>query len=254
MNFKHHPAQVLAWSENQCQQGVNQLTGSVWIPSAASAILGISQLPQHELNLQSIAKQGVNIIRRQSGGGAVILDETVLCFECFAPAGEIHTGLTIRESFSLLTAPVCAAIRDLTGIEPVIAGISDLAIGCKDGLRKVCGCAQMRKRQAVLVHGSILVNTELARLESLLAWPSETPEYRKRRSHKEFCLPLHELMGAQIDISILAERIRASCVQQGWNWLEIPMRPTPEEALLMCQKYENPEWNLNRRRPASNNT
>lgn len=249
------PPLALSWSEALCQQGVTRFGGGVWIPAGRSAVLGISQHAQHELNLPALREDGVGILRRQSGGGAVILDQTVLCFEFFAPAGSggIGPDLSIRESFQILTAPVCAAIEELCGRRPVMAGISDLAVEDGGQLRKICGCAQMRKRQAVLVHGSILVNTDAQQLERLLAWPSETPDYRARRSHSSFCLPLRELTGAAVDLQELAGRIRLACLAQGWDWMTLPNRQEdapPEVCALLEAKYNSAAWNIDRKRPA----
>ncbi len=248
------PRLALSWSEALCQHGVTRFCGGVWVPQGCSAILGISQHPQQELNLPGLQREAVRIIRRQSGGGAVILDESVLCFEFFAPAGNTGIGidLSIRESFRLLTAPVCTAIKEFTGRKPVMAGISDLAVEEGGILRKICGCAQMRKRQAVLVHGSILLNTDPQRLEQLLGWPSETPDYRGRRSHSDFCLPLCRLTGAPVDPAELAGRIRLAGLALGWDWLTPPLTPdtaTPEARQLLEQKYSAAGWNLDRRRP-----
>ncbi len=245
----HLPENVLAWSELVCQKGVAEFCGYLWQPAQHAAILGISQKAEAELNMQAIADSGVKVIRRQSGGGAVILCDNVLCFGFFAPAGDISRDLTIRESFEILTRPVVSACEKTFGIRPVIAGISDLAVEYKGELKKICGCAQMRKRGAVLVHGTILVNADLSLLEKYLAWPSEVPDYRKKRSHTDFCVNLTSAASKQGKITDLAAEIKNESDNAGWKWLTIPDAPDSQTAELVRQKYANPRWNILRERP-----
>lgn len=240
------PALALAWSEWFCQHPPTRTTIALWQPAATCAALGIGQHPERELRLEEFSARGLDIIRRQSGGGAVILSPGVLCFEVIAPAQTDAPG--IRESFRLLTAPICVACERLTGLAPVMAGISDLAVPADGALRKICGCAQVRKRGGVLVHGSLLVNASITEIQSLLAFPSEVPDYRLGRSHCDFCRSLAQLCDKELSLPAVSEQIRRESAAAGWDYVQIPSLPSPEVAVLQKQKYENPAWNLRRER------
>lgn len=242
------PENVLAWSELKCQAGVDQFCGYVWQPVQHAAVLGISQSADKELNTQHIEMKGVKIIRRQSGGGAVILCDNVLCFGFFAPSGGIDNDLSIKESFRKLTEPVVRACKNKFSVNVVNAGISDLAVEHDGELKKICGCAQMRKRNAVLVHGTILVNADISLLEEYLAWPSEVPDYRKERSHSDFCINLSKVSKIKLTPELLAAAIRDEATAVGWDWLEVPHVPDEDVQELVHKKYGNFQWNIMRKR------
>lgn len=279
-DYSRNPGLMLAWGELLCREGVERISGYLWIPDRQCAILGISQKAEAELNMQALAERGVPVYRRQSGGGAVILAPTMLCFGFIAP-GEWPEVAGIRESFHILTAPVRQVLQRLCGQEPEMAGISDITLLDRAGVRrKICGCAQMRKRKGVLVHGTLLVDTDLGLLAELLRWPSEVPEYRQGRAHETFCITLREASacaysgadkascpGAKPDTvhspARICHEIAEAAGALGWRVLTPPSNgktettgSVPEEGgamqeleRLRLEKYENPEWNLLRKRP-----
>ena len=64
-----------------------------------------------------------------------------------------------------------------------IEGHTDLAL---DGL-KFSGNAQKRTKNALVFHGTFLLNLEIKLLDLSLKMPSLEPKYRKGRSHHNFC-------------------------------------------------------------------
>ena len=74
-----------------------------------------------------------------------------------------------------------------------LAGTSDLVIDIpNERPKKFSGNALRIKRNHFLYHGTILYNFDLPLVESLLATPTRTPDYRLGRGHREFItnLPL----------------------------------------------------------------
>ena len=113
-----------------------------------------------------------------------------------------------------------------------VRGHTDLAIGD----RKFSGNAQRRKRNAVLFHGSFLLNFDIALIEKFLFAPSTQPAYRENRSHREFLTNL----GA--DLSAIKEAL-----QMCWRATEILKSP-PLDRLeqLAAEKYASAAWTWNR--------
>lgn len=243
-------AKVLAWEEWMCVEGVTGVSYHLWTPQKPAIALGISQIPQRELNLTNVTESGCGIVRRPSGGGAVVLVDGVLAFGVFADPAIFSDKYAIHEAFDLLTRPVREAIVNVTGISAnaVIAGISDLAVETGSGLRKVCGCAQMRKKRAVLVHGTILVDVDLAILEKYLAWPSEVPDYRQGRSHSDFCINLSELSTEHIEIKDVVDKIAYYANSVGWRKLLVPDELANDCQELFTDKYCKDMWNIERKR------
>lgn len=278
-DYTRNPGLMLAWGELLCREGVERISGYLWIPDRPCAVLGISQKAEAELNMQALTERGVPVYRRQSGGGAVILAPTMLCFGFIAP-GTAQEVAGIRESFHVLTAPVRQVLQSRCAQEPELAGISDITLRDGAGVRrKICGCAQMRKRKGVLVHGTLLVNTDLDLLAQLLRWPSEVPEYREGRAHENFCITLQEALAhapsgtdatcpdanqpANLLTATICREIAEAAGALGWPVLTLPhngnivniedmtaeKQAVHELERLRLEKYENPEWNLLRKRP-----
>jgi lipoate---protein ligase len=65
-------------------------------------------------------------------------------------------------------------------------GISDLAIGEK----KIVGTSIYRTRLVLFYQASLLVNNDISVFTRYLAMPVKVPEYRRGRTHEEFCTTL----------------------------------------------------------------
>ena len=65
-------------------------------------------------------------------------------------------------------------------------GISDLAIGEK----KILGTSIYRTRLVLFYQASLLVSNDISIFTRYLAMPTRVPEYRRGRSHEDFCTTL----------------------------------------------------------------
>lgn len=234
------PADILAWGEAAALAGVRGTTFALWRPDRLSVALGLSQKPERELNVQAVLRDEVPVFRRQSGGGAVLLMPGVLCWEALAEVDACPGG--IRAAYGLLSRPVLAALRDM-GIHAASAGISDVAVDVGGVVKKVAGTAQMRKKSAVLVHGSLLVDADIDLLPEYLAFPSSVPEYRAERRHEDFCTTvaaMAECPGSGL-MSYVAGRIAYHAGELGWKRGDVGLDEAGKT--LASNKYKNPDWN-----------
>ncbi|MDR3077237.1 MAG: lipoate--protein ligase family protein, partial [Planctomycetota bacterium] len=258
--FVLSPALALAWSESLAasDEDASSPVMGLWSPSGLAAALGLAQDPENELDLPAMRRDGVELIRRSSGGGAVLLAPGVLCWEAVAPlvwlAAEGRAG--IRDAYAALNEPVVKAIGRL-GAEVFPAGVSDLAAADPRPagwpLRKVAGAAQLRRKSRVLVHGSLLVDLDPALISRYLRPPSSEPEYRAGRNHVDFCLNLADRFGlageARRGLSgRLARETASLAAAAGWKILDWTGAPPPEAELLLREKYLCPDWNFRRLR------
>jgi lipoate---protein ligase len=186
----------------------------VWVPVGKAIVLGNSQQPEKELNLEAVRRDGIPVHKRMSGGGAVLLSPGCLCLGLrFAKRKE----LSIQEYFAKASAVISEVVAQRLGLELRLRGTSDLAcvngagplaaLGTRiaegeavDGIgeRKVAGCALYMPRDFVLYLVSILVDPDFADIEKYLAHPSKEPEYRSGRSHSDFLGGLSPLSGKPI--------------------------------------------------------
>jgi lipoate---protein ligase len=182
----------------------------VWVPGAQAIVLGNSQAPEMELNLDAVRQDGIPVHKRMSGGGAVLLSPGCLCLGLrFAKRKE----LGIHDYFAKASTLISAIVKDHLDLELRLRGTSDLA--CKlpvrdtgmidpgsaetessvQGLmeRKVAGCAMYMPRDYVLYLVSILVEPDFTAIEKYLAHPTKEPEYRSGRTHRDFLAGLGPL-------------------------------------------------------------
>lgn len=151
----------------------------VWEPRETCVVLGRGSRGD-EVRAAACAREGIRVLRRGSGGGAVVL----------AP-GCVAYAVVLRVQGGRLSAPETmrgvverhgVALTALCGRAVVPAGVADLAL---DG-RKVSGNAQRRRRRAALVHGTVLYALDGGLAQRVLGRAPRPPAYRAGRSHAEF--------------------------------------------------------------------
>ncbi len=103
-----------------------------------------------------------------------------------ATVSEVESPFRNKEYAAQINGWIVEALRRLsiTGVHP--AGISDLAIREK----KIVGTSIYRTRLVLFYQASILVSNDLSIFTRYLAMPSRVPDYRRGRSHEEFCTTL----------------------------------------------------------------
>ncbi|NDD67072.1 hypothetical protein EBZ35_05425, partial [bacterium] len=123
-----------------------------WEPPSIGVVMGYGNHPDREVNMPRCAQDGIPVLRRCSGGGAVVLGPGCLCYTLVGSSREIPSWDTIGG----VTAWVMGQLRDMLcqfwGISVSIQGTSDLV--WQD--RKISGNAQRRLREYVLFHGTLL--------------------------------------------------------------------------------------------------
>jgi len=132
-------------------------------PQPAVAI-GYFQAVAEEINVDACERDGVEIFRRLTGGGAVYKD----------PAGELNYSLVIPESYPLLPRDIMSSYRvieqgiikglELLGLHPELTGINDIVL---DG-EKISGNAQTRKQGVVFQHGTLLLDFDVEKMATYL--------------------------------------------------------------------------------------
>ncbi len=122
-----------------------------------SVIVGNNQNTILEVNLKKATNDGVKVVRRLTGGGAVYHDIENICYTIIAP---YKNG---EDYYKKFTTPVINYLNDL-GVLAKFSGRNDITVCDK----KISGNAQVVYKDRILHHGTILFNTNLDTLENLL--------------------------------------------------------------------------------------
>jgi lipoate-protein ligase A len=144
-------------------------------------VMGISGKPEQLINQPLIQQKPIPVIRRFSGGGAVVVDS----YTFFVTWIFNNTSVQIRpfpEHVLKWTEPFyreilpCAQLRE-----------NDYVIGD----RKFGGNAQYFRKQRWLHHSTLLWDFDPKRMDYLLM-PPKMPQYRQNRSHSDFLCKLKD--------------------------------------------------------------
>ncbi|QHW31089.1 lipoate--protein ligase [Paenibacillus rhizovicinus] len=123
-----------------------------------SIIIGKNQNTAEEVNAEFVERNGIHVVRRLSGGGAVYHDLGNLNFSFITK----DDGKSFH-NFRKFTEPVVAALRKL-GVNAELSGRNDLQVG----ERKISGNAQFASKGVMFSHGTLLFDSEVDAIVSAL--------------------------------------------------------------------------------------
>lgn len=153
----------------------------LWESPAPMVVVGRSSRVTEEVNLVACRKRGVPVLRRSSGGAAVVAGPGCLMYAVVLSTKDRPPLATLAGAHATVLGALVAALAPLVpGIYR--AGTSDLALHD----RKLSGNSLRVKRSHVLYHGTLLYNFSLPRISEYLRMPLRQPEYRAARAHDEF--------------------------------------------------------------------
>jgi lipoate-protein ligase A len=201
-----------------------------WEPEQAFVVLGYANKADVEADMQACERRGIPVLRRCSGGGAVVQSPGCLNYALVLNF-ERSPGLqSITEANCSIMQRNRDAVSAVVG-EPVsIKGTTDLALGDL----KFSGNSQRRKRRCLLFHGTFLVNCDLDLIQECLRAPSKEPEYRQGRPHKKFLT----------NLNIEAAALKAQLTNAWQAATDIELDPGPAIRKLVDERYSREEWNF----------
>lgn len=229
------PAENLALDEALLERAQDEhaTTGilRLWESEVISVVVGRATKVDQEVDRPACRQLGVPVLRRTSGGAAVLIGPGCLMYSVVL-AYETHPPLRIiHEAHRHVLGVVSRALaRLLPGVEP--AGTSDLAVAG----RKFSGNSLRCKRDHLLYHGTLLYDFPLHLIETCLKMPPRQPDYRAGRPHEAFVMNL-PLAGRDLRAA-LVEAWRVESTMTLW-----PQRRTGE---LVENRYTRDDWNLQR--------
>ena len=201
----------------------------IWESQRYAVILGASGRLREDVNISQCQADGVEIARRSSGGGTVVIGPGALNVAVVLPC-DIAPGLSavdVAQRFVL--ERVASAIR-ASGLQANVQGSGDLTLG----LRKFSGSAQRRLRKFFMVHASILYNFPIEKIARWIRVPVRQPSYRDHRDHTDFL--------TNVDLS---RRGLIDALKTAWLTDEDPLRTTVPEDLverLVREKFGDACW------------
>ncbi|TLS50686.1 lipoate--protein ligase [Paenibacillus antri] len=154
----HDPAMNLALEEYALRNLPLEDSILLFYVNEPSIIIGKNQNTIEEIDREYVEANGIHVVRRLSGGGAVYHDLGNLNFS-FITKDE---GDSFR-NFAKFTKPVTDALRRL-GVDAELSGRNDILVG----ERKISGNAQFATKGRMYSHGTLLFDSDMERVASAL--------------------------------------------------------------------------------------
>ncbi|MEE9152321.1 MAG: biotin/lipoate A/B protein ligase family protein [Thermoplasmata archaeon] len=136
-----------------------------WSPPAVS--IGYFQGLEEEVDLKMCENLGIDYVRRITGGGAVF-HESEVTYSLSIPEISPLIPHNILESYRVLCQGIIEGLSAL-GIVAEFVPLNDIIVNNK----KISGSAQTRRNRTVLQHGTVLIDTDVKKMFSILKVPSE---------------------------------------------------------------------------------
>jgi len=203
-----------------------------WRPAAVS--IGYFQSMNEEVNFAKCREVGVDVVRRLTGGGAV-LHECELTYSFISR----EYPKNIMESYRWICDAIVMSINRL-GFDANFVPLNDIVIASK----KVSGNAQTRRNGVLLQHGTILLGVDVNKMFSVLKVPSEKLRDKIIKDAKE---RVTSLAGTTFDD--MATSLKTSFAAKFESKLITDALSTKEISRarwLANRKYSSKEWNLRR--------
>jgi len=200
-----------------------------------SIIIGKNQNTIEEINTEYVDENGIIVVRRLSGGGAVYHDLGNLNFSFITK----DDGESFH-NFLKFTEPVIKALKKL-GVNAELSGRNDIQVG----ERKISGNAQFSTRGRMFSHGTLMLDSELENVASALKVKKDKIESKGIKSVRSRVANISEFLDKKVTIEEFRQLLLES-IFEGQN-------PIPEYKLtdedwekihqLSKERYQNWDWN-----------
>lgn len=207
----------------------------LWINGPA-IIVGKNQNSLEEINQDYVDENGIKVVRRITGGGAVYHDLGNLNFSIISMTSGPETI-----DFKKYNIPIVKSLEKL-GINSELSGRNDITI---DG-KKFSGIAQSVWKKRVLNHGTLLFDTKLDVLSKALNVKQDKIESKGVKSVKSRVTNIKPYMTVDVDIYGFRDLLLKNIFEmEGLQPEEYKLSETDLENIqkLYEEKYSTWEWN-----------
>ncbi|MBP3651864.1 MAG: lipoate--protein ligase [Clostridia bacterium] len=196
----------------------------------SAVIIGRGQNPWAECNLNAMERDGVQLVRRITGGGAVFHDEGNLNFS-FIAGEEVY-------DVSRQLGMILSAVQALD-IPCEFSGRNDLlSNGRKFSGNAFCARGQLRQH-----HGTLLVNSDLTRLQNYLTVDPRKLQAKGAKSVRSRVCNLEEMLPG-LNCEAMLEALKEAYRRVYGAYTLLPGRPDEAAVAPYIEKHASDAWRL----------
>jgi len=211
-----------------------------WKPSAVS--IGYFQLVDQEVDVDACGRLGVDIVRRMTGGGAVY----------HAYEGEVTYSIIVNEdhekmpndiikSYELICGGIVEALKALGMPKAIFRPVNDIDVNDK----KISGNAQTRRWGVVVQHGTVLVDTDIRTMFTVLKVSKEKISDKLIKSVEDRVTTIRREAAIPVSFEEVSNAIKTA-LPKVFGVQAVPGTLTVEEKNLVerlrREKYNTHEW------------
>jgi lipoate---protein ligase len=200
-----------------------------------SIIVGKNQNTIEEIDTAYVEANGIHVVRRLSGGGAVYHDLGNLNYSFLTK----DDGESFR-NFKKVTEPVVQALAEM-GVKAELLGRNDILV---EG-RKVSGNAQFSTNGRMFSHGTLMFDTEIERVVSALKVRKDKIESKGIKSIRSRVANISEFLNESMTIEQFRMEILKSIFggEEKIQYLALTDEDWTNIHALSAERYGNWDWN-----------
>jgi lipoate-protein ligase A len=192
------PAENLAFDEDLLARDNPLEYLRLWESPTPIVVVGRSSKLEVEVNERACLESNVPIVRRVSGGAAIVTGPGCLMYAVvldlerrpeLAMVDRAHAwvlGQTVQALRPLVANVSCAGTSDLVLLPEAQPSLGESCGDPGTTARKFSGNSIRLKRTRLLYHGTLLYDFDLTLIPRLLYAPPRQPDYRNGRAHEQF--------------------------------------------------------------------
>lgn len=231
------PSINLALEEYVLQNFGEKDTYLLFYINKPSIIIGRNQNTIEEINTNYVDENGIKVVRRLSGGGAVYHDEGNLNFSFLTKDdGESF------QNFAKFTKPMVEALNNL-GVPAELQGRNDLAANG----RKISGNAMFSTKGRMFSHGTLMLDSEIENVVSALNVKMEKIKSKGIKSIRSRVANISEFLDEKISMDEFKEMI-LRYIFDVEDVKDVPQYELTDEDWenvhqISKERYQNWDWN-----------
>ncbi|WP_074599121.1 lipoate--protein ligase family protein [Sediminibacillus halophilus] len=229
-----------------------------WKPAGIS--VGYFQKVKGKIDVDGARQHGIELVRRQTGGRAVLHDQE-LTYSVLVSEDHEAMPASVKEAYLVISRGLLEGFKEL-GIEAEFAvpeeklQTTDSAVCFEEPSwyelivagKKAAGSAQTRKKGVILQHGSIPLNVDKGKLFDLFVYPNERVKERAKRTFGDKAVAINDVSKHPIRFEEAKQAFKTG-FERGLQIQLEPFTLTEEqlsEVHALESKYKSEAWNFSR--------
>ncbi|MEM1585596.1 MAG: hypothetical protein QXF65_04705, partial [Candidatus Korarchaeota archaeon] len=206
-------------------------------PSRPYVCIGVHQIAELDVDLNKCRELGIELVRRQVGGGTVYLDSDQFFYHIIV--NRKHAPIGIRELFKRFLRPTVCTYRRF-GLPAEYRPINDVIVNN----RKASGNGAVSFGNAVVIVGNIIADFKPEVTASVLKIPDEKMRDKVVRSIGEWVTSLKRELGRKPSMEEI-EKVYIECFKEtfGIEFVEGELTSYEKDYMsMLMRKYGDNKW------------